>query len=31
MWAPASAIYLLAAMAILYRSLRGNAAEALPA
>jgi putative membrane protein len=31
MWAPASAIYLLAAMAILYRSLRGDAAEALPA
>jgi len=31
MWAPASAIYLLAAMAILYRSLRGNAAEVLPA
>lgn len=31
MWAPASAIYLLAAMAILYRSLRGDAAEALSA
>jgi len=31
MWAPASAIYLLAAMAILYRSLRGNAADVLPA
>jgi putative membrane protein len=31
MWAPASAIYLLAAMAILYRSLRGNAAEHAPA
>jgi len=31
MWAPASAIYLLAAMAILYRSLRGDAAEGLTA
>ncbi|KHL26257.1 hypothetical protein PK98_07215 [Croceibacterium mercuriale] len=31
MWAPASAIYLLAAMAILYRSLRGDAADGLPA
>jgi len=28
MWAPASAIYLLAAMAILYRSLRAEAGEA---
>lgn len=31
MWAPASATYLLAAMAILYRSLRNDAAEGLPA
>ena len=31
MWAPASAIYLLAAMAILYRALRSDAADGLPA